>query len=159
MRNDSFNKYINIWKEAREEAQKAVDKCDIKPNQFNCGFSWIRISGRGNFAKYTKLLDLSQKHFKKGRTIWYSKIYDGTSQDMDIHIVACNAFAEVLRKHNIKCSVELRLDQKVTKMRTIQNEKDILIKDRKTGRVYDTNKELWKNIMNIIDVFKRLKDR
>ena len=110
MKGDSFKKCVDIWKEASTAAQKAVNECDIEPYFGSCGFAWVRISGRGNFAKYTKITDLSQKHYKKGRTIWYSRIYDAISQDIDIHRVACNAFAEVLRKHDIKCSVESRLD-------------------------------------------------
>lgn len=110
MKNKTFKKFIKIWIEAKEEAQKAVDNCDITPEFGYCGFAWVTISDKGNFAKFTEFIDASTKGYSKERTIWYSKIYNGSSQDMRIHKVACEAFVNVLRKNNINCEVGYRLD-------------------------------------------------
>jgi len=102
--------FNDIVIEAKRAAQKAVDDADITPNPFNCGFAWVNISARGNFAKFTKEYDLSTKAYLKGRYIWYSKVYHTLYQDMEIHKVACDAFAKVLKENGIKCSVGYRLD-------------------------------------------------
>jgi len=102
--------YFNILNDARVAAQEAVDNCGIVPAFGNCGFAWVNISARGNFAKFTKELKISDKAYPKGRNIWYSRVYDSNTQSMDIHKVACNAFAKVLIENGIKCSVGCRLD-------------------------------------------------
>jgi len=102
--------FNDIVIEAKRAAQEAVDDAGITPSPYNCGFAWINISGRGNFAKFTKEHGLSNKGYPKGHTIWYSQVYNSVSQDMDIHKVACDAFAKVLKEHGIKCSVGQRLD-------------------------------------------------
>ena len=108
MKNINFKK---IWFIARLKANRAVQEANITPAFGNCGFAWIHISGRGKFAKFAKeTLDASKSYPGSGLNIWYSKVYDSTSQDMSIHLVACEAAVKVLRENGIKCSVQSRLD-------------------------------------------------
>lgn len=103
--------FEDIWAEVRKEAN-AVEK-PYKDGEFGmCGFAWITIPGRGNFAKWAKeKLGAHKNYTGPGFNIWYSEVYDCKySQNIDNHEVACEAGARVLNKYGIKAFVSSRLD-------------------------------------------------
>jgi len=113
---ESFDK---ILEEAREAALKASIECIPEPMQMMgsivrdgvCGFAWVNIPGRGNFAKYAKeYLGASKNYGGKGFNIWYSEFYKGGTQSYERHLAACRAASEVLQKHGIKSQAAGRLD-------------------------------------------------
>jgi hypothetical protein len=95
-----------IWEKAQIAAMTT------KTQQFaGCGFAWINIPGRGNFAKYMKEIGAASKNYSgTGLNIWYSKVYSTTSQNIAEHEAACQAAAKVLRDNGIDAFVYSRLD-------------------------------------------------
>ena len=104
-----FNMLIQ---KARDAAQEAVKDFDERGQEFNCGFAWLVLPGRGDFASYLKkFCDASKNYGSSGIVLWYSRIYNSNgSQSMTKHIQACDAFANVLRDNGFECVVEARLD-------------------------------------------------
>ena len=81
---------------------------------FNCGFSSVTINpARGTFVKYLKSISIGRKGYPKGYTVHSpgsSVALFGLIQDMSAKEAGSRAFAEVLRKYGIECSVNSRLD-------------------------------------------------
>ena len=118
MKSEQIKLFDKIWAQAQEAANKAVQEqfpFNEKPtfrNEGPCGFAWIAIGGRGNFAKYAKeTLGAHKNYAGKGFNIWYSNCYDSKgSQSYERHSIACDAAANVLRANDIKCHVSGRYD-------------------------------------------------
>lgn len=99
--------YESIWK----EALAAASTTKSEPTVFKgCGFAWIKFSGRGNFAKWAKRMGLASKAYPTGLSIWYSRVYETRSQNMDEHYEACSKAAGVLRAYGIDAYAECRMD-------------------------------------------------
>lgn len=107
-----FNVLIQRASLAAQEATDGFDEFDEPDHSFNCGFAWIVLPGRGDFASYLKKFRGACKNYgSKGIVLWYSNVYNSRgSQSMTKHRIACDAFAEVLRNNGFECVVESRLD-------------------------------------------------
>ena len=101
-----------LVQKASEAAQEAVKDFDESDQAFNCGFAWLVLPGKGDFANYLKKFRSASKNYgSKGIVLWYSNVYNPKgSQSMTKHEIACRAFSEVLRDAGFECSVESRLD-------------------------------------------------
>lgn len=90
----------------------ASENFDESDQEFNCGFAWLVLPGKGDFANYLKKFRGASKNYgSKGIMLWYSNVYNSRgSQSMTKHEIACNAFAKVLRDAGFECVVESRLD-------------------------------------------------
>ena len=105
---ETLAKFQAIWHEAMEAAEIAAMG---EPDAFPCGFAWITVPGRGNFAKFAKeYLDAHKNYGAPGFNIWYTNVYTARGQSMDTHIKACNAAVEILNKYGIKAEVHSRMD-------------------------------------------------
>lgn len=100
-----------IWSLAQSAANSAPKYMD-QGIQGPCGFAWIRVSGRGKFAKFAKeVLGAHKNYGGSGLNIWYSAVYDCKGgQNVDDHEIACSAAAKVLNKYGIPATVYSRLD-------------------------------------------------
>ena len=103
-----MKEFDKIWNEAREAASTTVQE----PHIFKgCGFAWITIPGRGNFAKWAKEnLDADKNYTGPGLNIWYSRVYDTRSQNLDEHYEACRKAAKILNDYGIDATVNCRWD-------------------------------------------------
>lgn len=101
-----------IMQRASEAAQDATRNFDDTNQEFNCGFAWLVLPGKGDFARFLKKYRGASKNYEgKGIILWYSYVYNPRgSQSMSKHIIACHAFADVLKNHGFECYVESRLD-------------------------------------------------
>ena len=118
MKPEVKTQFDRILREVREAAQKAGDNAKVRQITVCgqvvdgvCGFAWINIPGRGNFAKYAKeVLGASKNYGGKGYNIWSSKVYETTSQSCERREAACEAAANVLRSYGLKATMNSRLD-------------------------------------------------
>ena len=109
MKAENIVQFDRLWAEVQRAAEEAASKVEVRP--WPCGFAWIVIPGRGNFAKYAKEYLGAHKNFGgPGFRIWYSRVYSARTQSMDVHEAACYAAAKVLNDNGIKCSVYSRMD-------------------------------------------------
>lgn len=110
--------FDKIWSEVQVEANIAAKLLDVREMTVcgskmdgACGFAWVTIGGRGNFAKYAKeFLGASKNYGGKGFQIWYSTVYDNYSQSVERHEAACTAAIRVLARHGINATVGSRMD-------------------------------------------------
>ena len=107
-----INQFNFIVQRASLAAQEAVKDFDESDQSFNCGFAWVILPGKGDFASFLKKHRGASKNYEgKGIILWYSTVYNSRgSQSMTKHRIACDAFAEVLRDNGLECVVESRLD-------------------------------------------------
>lgn len=109
---DKINHFNFLVQKASMSAQEAVKDFDERNQEFNCGFAWLVLPGKGDFASFLKKHRGASKNYgSKGIMLWYSNVYNSKgSQSMYKHEIACRAFAEVLRDAGFECAVESRLD-------------------------------------------------
>jgi len=127
-----MNNYERIINEAKLAAETAVKNAtptaivvgmakDITGNEMVpgteevwdegvCGFAWIKVSGRGGFAKYLKENQLGRKGVYGGIEIWSSNLDGYRGQSLERKEASMNAVSEVLSKHGIKNTVYSRMD-------------------------------------------------
>ena len=79
-------------------------------NEGVCGFAWIKISGRGGFAKYVRENQLGGKGVYGGVQIWASAFDGYNGQSLERKEASMRAASEILTKHGIKNSVHSRMD-------------------------------------------------
>lgn len=72
----------------------------------SCGFAWISFKGNTSWGKWTIAQKLASKDYPSGYQIWVSEFGQSIERK---YKYAC-AFAEVLRKHGIKCNPNCRDD-------------------------------------------------
>jgi len=75
-----------------------------------CGFAWIKISGRGGFAKYVRDNQIGSKGVYGGVQIWASALDDYIGQSMERKVAAMHAASKVFTNHGIKNTVYSRMD-------------------------------------------------
>lgn len=82
----------------------------IGGDNYPCGFAWVTIRpARGPWVNLLKELSIGKTDsYAGGYMIWGSQW--SHCQNMDAKEVAAWAFAEVLRKYGVNCSVGSRLD-------------------------------------------------
>ena len=123
--------YKQIIKEASEAASNAVQEAKPRPIKVGlakgmsneiipgteevwdegvCGFAWIKISGRGGFAKYVRENGIGRKGVYGGVEIWSSNINNYSGQSMERKEASMYAASKVLAKHGIKNTVYSRMD-------------------------------------------------
>lgn len=109
---DKINNFNFLVQKASMAAQEAVKDFDESDQAYNCGFAWLVLPGRGDFASFLKNhRGVSKNYGSKGIVLWYSNVYNSRgSQSMTKHRIACEAFANVLRDAGFECVVESRLD-------------------------------------------------
>jgi hypothetical protein len=118
-----------IHQKAMQEAMAAADSCtptpmvvgspstpwgsDIdyaKPTYYvadgPCGYAWVKIKGRGAFAKWAKQTGVARPSALGGYTIYPSLM----TQSIERKEAWANAYAQVLRDHGIEAYVDSRLD-------------------------------------------------
>lgn len=116
MNPSKLKEFDNLVEEGRVIATKAVGyavtECGIDPMAYPCGFAWVNIvNGRTGFAQYAKkMLHAHTNYEGTGCNIWYSQVHGMNTQNMDLHIAACSAFADYLNAHGIEAKVGYRLD-------------------------------------------------
>lgn len=71
-----------------------------------CGYAWVKIKGRGKFAKWAKDSGVARPSALGGYTIYPSLM----TQSMERKEAWANAYAQVLRDHGIEAYVDTRLD-------------------------------------------------
>jgi len=119
--------YDNIINEAKSEADKALKQCsptaivvgmakDFTSNEMVsgteeiwnegvCGVAWIKVSGRGGFAKYLKENQLGRKGVFGGIEIASYGLTNYNGQSLERKEAAMDAASKVLLKYGIKNSV------------------------------------------------------
>lgn len=124
--------FKNIINKAQIAAQKASSKATPTPivvgmakdfssnemvpgteevwNEGVCGFAWIKVSGRGGFAKYVKENGIGRRGVYGGVEIWSSNLDGYRGQSMERKEAAMYAASEVLTANGIKNSVCSRMD-------------------------------------------------
>lgn len=98
--------------EAYEAARVATDKMIAEnPNVwYPCGFAWVRIRpARGAIVTALKEKGLGRTDDYEGGFVIYNPS-DNNTQWMDAKVAGARAFAEVFRKHGVKCNAESRID-------------------------------------------------
>lgn len=93
---------------ARLAAEKTIaDNPDV---WYPCGFAWVKIKpARGPFVKALKEMNKGHTDSYEGGFTVYNPSGNAT-QWMDAKYDGAKAFAEVLRKHGVKCSAVQRID-------------------------------------------------
>ena len=102
---------------ARLEAEKAVDAYVEKYGEpMYCGFANVSIHpARGRFVSFMKKAGVGDNGYRGGYRISYYDImpkdhpYSHT-QSMSIREIACDAFADALKKYGIEAYMESRAD-------------------------------------------------
>lgn len=99
-----------IINEAFKAARDAEAEFRAKHGEpFYCGFAWVTIRpGNCKVARILKQQGLARKGYYGGMEVWNPG--GSMTQSMDIKECGAHAFAEVLRKYNIKASAGSRAD-------------------------------------------------
>lgn len=101
-----------IYREAHSEAMVAAQRhIDANPTVwFPCGFAWVNIKpARGPFVNFLKEMKVGRTDdYYGGYTIWNPS--DNSTQWMDAKEVGARAFAAVLKRYGINCTVDTRMD-------------------------------------------------
>jgi len=121
MTNDTRDlKFEELLDEAHAAAHAAAHKAeDEATTWFPCGFAWITIGGNEPLARHCRgAIDeadpqctrnrYGDKGYPKGWTWWCPG--HGATQRMATFEAAAKAFAEVLRREGIECTVGSRMD-------------------------------------------------
>lgn len=101
-----------ILADAFAAAKRATDKmiAENPTTWYPCGFAWVRISpARGKFVTALKNKQQGRTDDFNGGFVVYNPSGNAT-QWMDAKALGARTFAEVLRKHNVNCTVETRMD-------------------------------------------------
>ena len=103
--------------DAREQAVKAVDEyMEGKEEPMYCGFANVSVRpARGKFVSFLKKADIGDSGWNGGYRISYYEIMPPDhefrhTQSMDIKEVACDAFADALKKYGLRAYMESRAD-------------------------------------------------
>jgi len=103
--------------DAREQAVKAVEKyMDGKEEAMYCGFANVSVNpARGKFVSFLKKAGVGDNGWNGGYRISYYEIMPPDhkyrhTQSMDIKEVACDAFANALKKYGLTVYSESRAD-------------------------------------------------
>ena len=103
--------------DAREQAVKAVDEyMEGKEEPMYCGFANVSVRpARGKFVSFLKKADIGDSGWNGGSRISYYEIMPPDhefrhTQSMDIKEVACDAFADALKKYGLRAYMESRAD-------------------------------------------------
>jgi hypothetical protein len=108
-----------IYSEAHNAGMVALNKCVPRPMVVNavdksyyvedglCGFAYIIIRpARGQLISWLKKNNIGRKHYNGGYSIFVGE----GDQSVAKKEAYAKAFAEVLKKYDINCHVETRLD-------------------------------------------------
>ena len=105
---------------AHTAAAKAADEAEASATTwFPCGFAWVTIGGNEPLARHCRgavdegdpdatQLRYGAKGYPRGWTWWCPG--HRTTQRMATYEAACRAFADVLRRHGVECTVGSRMD-------------------------------------------------
>ena len=103
--------------DAREQAVKAVNEyMEGKEEPMYCGFANVSVRpARGKFVSFLKKADIGDSGWNGGYRISYYEIMPPDhefrhTQSMDIKEVACDAFADALKKYGLRAYMESRAD-------------------------------------------------
>lgn len=97
----------DIYAEASKAAREAVTEFVAKHGEpMYCGFGHVNIvPARGPFVAWCKKMDIGSNAYRGGWDISYYKFMDGHpqshTQSLDLKEIACDAFADVLKKHGM----------------------------------------------------------
>lgn len=86
---------------------------DIDPNKPTyfvadgvCGFAWVSFAGNTSFGRWMKKTGKARDHYPKGLCVWVRDY----NQSMQLKEAYAEAYAAVLRKHDIEAYAGSRMD-------------------------------------------------
>ena len=101
-----------IHRQAVHAAQQASEEkaVEVGDNWWPCGFAWVRVSpATQDFGRYLKKAGVVDgTAFGGGYQVWNPS--GNSTQNMYIKEAGARAYADVLCRNNIKCTVESRMD-------------------------------------------------
>ena len=101
---------LAIYDDAKTAARLAVKVLDVFDESHfgDCGFAWVKISGRSKLSKLLRLINEGSKGVLGGYLISPVQLFN--TQSLEIKNKACVAFAEVLNANGIKAVIYSRYD-------------------------------------------------
>jgi len=129
MNEDTIKAILDEAREAADRATKAVTPTPMVVGMGNlfddsivpgteeiveegvCGYAWVKISGRGKFAKYLKDQNMASKSCTgPGYIVWATALQEYRGQSYERNQAGAAAVAGVFNKHGIKAQMFSRLD-------------------------------------------------